>query len=131
MVAPTKMAESSGRFTIRGIRVHQLFSIFYAMRLETREMCKFAKCTITSRNFIEGERLLNAGHIMNCGRIEGSAAYNILAFCVQTSGVKEKPHILKGEVDDEGKILSMTCSCVAVLSETCKHSVAVLLYLTR
>ena len=60
-----------------------------------REMCKFAKCTISSQNFIEVERLRNVGHIMNCGRIEGSTEYNLLAFCVQSSGGKEKPHILK------------------------------------
>ena len=109
-----------------------MFSIFYAiMRLEIGKVCKFAKCGVSSRNFVEGERLLNAGHVLNCGKIDESAEHNLLAFCVQTSGVKERPHTIKGEICAGEKILSMTCSCKAGLSEMCKHIVGVLLYITR
>ena len=110
-----------------------MFSIFYAiMRLEIGEVCKFAKCGVSSRNFVEGEILLiNAGYVLNCGTIDESAEHNLLAFCVQTSGVKERPHTIKGEIGARGKILSMTCSCKAGLSEMCKHIVGVLLYVTR
>ena len=101
------------------------------MRLEIGEVCKFAKCGVSSRNFVEGERLLNAGHVLNCGKIDGSAEHNLLAFCVQMSGVKERPHTIKGEISAGGKILSMTCSCKAGLSEMWKHIVGVLLYVTR
>ena len=36
------------------------------MRLEIGEMCKFAKCGVLSRNFVEWERLLNASRVLNC-----------------------------------------------------------------
>ena len=101
------------------------------MRLEIGEVWKFAKCGVSSRNFVEGETLLNAGHVLNCGKIDRSAEHNLLAFCVQTSGVKERPHSIKGEIGAGRKILSMTCSCKAGLSEMWKHIVGVLLYVTR
>ena len=45
--------------------------------------------------------------------------------------MKERPHTIKGEIGAGGKILSMTCSCKAGLSEMWKHIVGVLLYVTR
>ena len=78
------MCDNQPRSTLR---VNQLLPIFYAMNLKMRETCKFAKCTISSRNFIKSQRLPNDGHIMNYSRTEGSSEYNLLTLYVQTRRV--------------------------------------------
>jgi len=39
------------------------------MKLTLSEICKYGECTITSRNFSEGEKLLNSDYVIKCGRI--------------------------------------------------------------
>jgi hypothetical protein len=51
-----------------------------------------------------------------------------LAFCMQSSGLKEKPHEIHGEISFTDEILSKVCSCKAGLGEKCKHIVGTLLY---
>lgn len=101
------------------------------MKLSMGEICKFTNSTPSCRNFIKGERILHAGHVINCAR-QNSAGVDIkiIAFCMQTSNLKSAPHEIKAKVAFDNTISDITCSCKAGLSKTCKHSVAVLLYLT-
>lgn len=53
---------------------------------------------------------------------------------MQSSHIREKPHEITGELDENSsniEIKSFICSCVAGASESCKHVVAVLLLLNR
>lgn len=102
------------------------------MRLELSEICKYGACTVSSRNFREGEKLLNSNYITKCGRIRTeSNTYKIIAYCRQYSSPDEKPHEVKGDINSTGSICTFTCSCKAGLGEKCKHILAVLLFCSR
>ena len=101
------------------------------MKITLQEIFKFAQCTVTSRNLIEGERLLNSKHIIKCGKLESGDNLNIKAYCLQTSNLKGQPHEINGVIGRNGSIISFKCSCKAGLSEKCKHILAVLLYCNR
>ncbi|XP_039312415.1 uncharacterized protein LOC105199508 [Solenopsis invicta] len=57
--------------------------------------------------------------------------FEITAFCLQTSDLKGVPHEIKGNINKEGKVISMKCSCKAGLGSACKHILAVLFYCSR
>ncbi|KAK0070653.1 hypothetical protein PV325_000263, partial [Microctonus aethiopoides] len=104
------------------------------MRVTIQEICKFASATPTSRNFTGGENIIDRGHILNCGNVnisDDSDVYHILAFCLQTSCLKNEPHEINGQITKAGKINGMECTCKARLGSTCKHIVAVLLFCNR
>lgn len=101
------------------------------MLLSIAKICRFGNCTSNSRNFVEGERLLNAGHV-TCHKLsEGSADVNVIGFCLQTAGIKNSPHTIKGGITSNGSILNMQCSCKAGLSVKCKHILSLLLLCNR
>lgn len=106
------------------------------MKVSMQEICKFANTQPSCKSFIGGEGLLNAGHVLHCGKVNSENAsdnsvYKILAFCLQTSSIRDSPHEINGKITKIGEILSMSCSCKAGLSGACKHVVAVLLYCNR
>lgn len=75
-----------------------------------------------NRNFVEGERILKAEHILKCGKNSIQSvrqAVSITAYCLQPSNIKENPHQIAGEVSVCGKIQSMVCTCKAGLGEKC------------
>ncbi|XP_067143340.1 uncharacterized protein [Centruroides vittatus] len=101
------------------------------------EILKYAACSSSSRNFIEGEQLLLAGHVILCGIIEKNEqdrSVHFCALCLQTSALTSVPHRITGFlkfIDLSYKIDSITCSCKAGQSGKCKHCLAVLLFLNR
>lgn len=103
------------------------------MKLPMAEICKFANCTVSSRNYVEGEKVLNSKHILLCGKLglTSTDKIKIIAYCLQTSDLKNNPHEIKGEMTAGGLIINFQCSCKAGLSEKCKHVLAVLLYCNR
>lgn len=104
------------------------------MRVMIQEICRFASATPTSRNFIAGENIIDRGHLLNCGKVSNSNdsdVVQILAFCLQTTSLREEPHEINGQILKDGKIIGMECSCKAGLGNTCKHIVAVLLFCNR
>ncbi|XP_066587824.1 uncharacterized protein [Prorops nasuta] len=104
------------------------------MKLTINEICNFTKSIPSHRNFIEGEKLLNAKHIIFCGKttsVKETSDFNFIAFCLQTSNMKGSPHEINGSISSAAKIKDVKCSCKAGLSKKCKHSVAVFLYLSR
>lgn len=38
------------------------------MKLNLADVCAFANATPTTRNFIEGEKIFQAGHVLFCGK---------------------------------------------------------------
>ncbi|KAJ8975630.1 hypothetical protein NQ317_002804 [Molorchus minor] len=106
------------------------------MFLSIGNVLKYLNATPDSRNFVEGERLLNASHLILCGIEEKCEAnLNIFALCLQTSALSSPPHeisgIIKNSVENGMSVTSMSCTCKAGLGGTCKHIAAVLLYCTR
>lgn len=84
------------------------------------------------RTFVEGERVLNAHHLILCGFTSRVNQHlRIFALCSKTSGLKELPHELKFLIDKDKNSLSEKCSCVAGVEGKCKHGVALLLFLNR
>ncbi|XP_015114459.1 uncharacterized protein LOC107039392 [Diachasma alloeum] len=107
----------------------------FIMKVFMQELCRFAEAQPSSRNFIESEKLLEAGHVIQWGQTSNdNTSTNIheaLAFCLQTSTLKGNPHEMSGKIDGNGRVIEMTCTCKAGLSGRCKHAVAVLLYCNR
>ncbi|XP_050497488.1 uncharacterized protein LOC126892001 [Diabrotica virgifera virgifera] len=108
-------------------------------RLRLVEYLEYLGGTNTSRSVCEGEEVLNAGHVILCGKSNSSTSDKILiyALCLQTSALTSDPHKIRGELlqcnSEKGtiKIKSMFCSCKAGASGRCKHISAVLLNCTR
>ena len=95
--------------------------------LSLSQVLEFIESTPNSRNFVKGEKIINAGHLIFFGLNNQSAnQHNILS-----SAFRDKPHEIKTIIDQNGKIVSSKCSCTAGLSERCKHVTAVLLFCTR
>ena len=113
---------------------------------------KYAKSTPSSRNMIEGERIINSqGMIIMCGLTKKTdQLINIFGLCLRTSGLTENPHEISGELlikiaetptdannnvssleirPDEENNINMSCTCNAGVY--CKHIVAILLFCNR
>ncbi|CAN8002354.1 unnamed protein product, partial [Ixodes hexagonus] len=92
--------------------------------LETRIRC-----------LVEGEEVLNAGHIICCGvKASSAASVTVQGLCIQTSHVKEKPHELEFVYghDRSVKVCGLGhCSCKAGNSQRCKQMIAMLLFVNR
>ena len=102
------------------------------MILSKEEICSWANTSDSKRNFKEGERIINAGHIIYCGKnIDFNGSVRLSAKCLSTSSLRREPHEIKGEVLSSGHIISMTCTCKAGLGEKCKHVLGTLLYCYR
>lgn len=103
--------------------------------INIRVICDWAGTNPKQRNFVEGERILKAGHLIKFGKnkekCERSGVVNFTAYCLKTSKLKENPHEINGEVTLSGEISSIQCSCKAGLGEQCKHIIATLLYCNR
>lgn len=95
-------------------------------------ICDWASTNPKQKNFVEGERILKAGHIIKCAKNEDkdecSDTVSFTAYCLETSKLKEAPHEINGKVELSGKIISIQCSCKAGLSEQCQHIVIILDY---
>ena len=75
------------------------------------DICDWAGENLAGRKFVEGERVLSAGHIIKCGKNGDSNGdiVSILSVCLQTSQLREKPHEINGEINKTGKIVSFKC----------------------
>lgn len=73
-----------------------------------------------------GKEVLKAGHVIVCGWTKSEPPIlQILALCLQSTGVRKSPYELNLTLDD-GDIKDMRCQCAAGINGKCKHSVAVL-----
>lgn len=99
------------------------------------EIYTFCNGTPTTRNMVEGESILNSGHLIHCGYTnKDDANINLFAMCLQTSALREKPHEVYGTLSFQNCtwiVSQMVCSCKAGASQTCKHTVATLLHINR
>ena len=52
---------------------------------------------VSKRNFKEGERMINAGRIIYCGKnIDFNGSVRLSSKCLSTSSLKGEPHEIKG-----------------------------------
>lgn len=104
------------------------------MYLKLNSVFAYLQATPTSRSFVEGEAVLQAGHVIQCGFTEkNKEIWHVNARCVQTSAVKKDPHEIRGILICAGDvhIKEMACSCKAGASGFCKHIAATLLFISR
>ena len=112
-------------------------------RISMRNICNYANANPWSRNYVEGERILNSNLIVICGVTKKECnEFFVYSLILQTSHITNNPHKIKGkliinsenfnnEISQDVDISTMDCSCKAGQSEICKHVVAVLLYCNR
>uniref|UniRef100_A0A2S2NLW6 SWIM-type domain-containing protein n=1 Tax=Schizaphis graminum TaxID=13262 RepID=A0A2S2NLW6_SCHGA len=107
------------------------------MLLTLNTIFAYAKCTISSRNLIEGEQVLNSNQVILCGKLQienDRSNITIKSLVIQSSKVSDMPHEITGKLHIQAgliHILNFLCTCKAGASECCKHVVAVLLHLNR
>ncbi|KAJ8976154.1 hypothetical protein NQ317_018093 [Molorchus minor] len=108
---------------------------FFNMRLLLEDYFSYLNASFSSRNVKEGEEVLNANHIILCGKTKSTDnEIYIQALCLQTSALNSQPHSITGILINNGEkitIRRMVCTCKAGAGERCKHISAVLLYCTR
>lgn len=106
-------------------------SLAYSLCL--KEIFRYGDCTVTSRNFEEGEKLLKTGHIIAIGkRPAPDYLYQIYALVPKSSSLYGEPHVVEGTIEKKKlKISKFTCNPCKSGSDKCKHIMAVLLYCNR
>ncbi|CAI6344223.1 unnamed protein product [Macrosiphum euphorbiae] len=105
-------------------------------RVSLNEIYTFCNGTPITKNMVEGENILNSGHLIHCGYTnKDDANINLFAMCLQTSALRDKPHEVYGTLSFQNEITwivsQIVCSCKAGASQTCKHIVATLLHINR
>ncbi|XP_040358388.2 uncharacterized protein LOC120843240 [Ixodes scapularis] len=82
----------------------------------------------TSRLLLEGEAVLEAGHVVTCSvkeKVDSNSTF--VGFVLQTSALSRDPHEVEIVVKEK-TVAAASCSCKAG-SYKCKHIVAMLLYI--
>ncbi|KAF7997653.1 hypothetical protein HCN44_008826 [Aphidius gifuensis] len=90
------------------------------MLLSINDITEWLGCNFERRNYVYGEKILNAKHLTRCGLNATKQNANDITFwaqCISTSKPKEKPHDINGVIKKNGKIISVKCSCVAGFGE--------------
>ncbi|XP_064471985.1 uncharacterized protein LOC135386149 [Ornithodoros turicata] len=104
-------------------------------RLSLSDILRFVNLSEDSRSLVEGERLLDAEHVILCGKTEESTSgVEIVALCLSTSALKGDPHVVTASLkaqNDSFRVSKTSCTCKAGNSESCKHEVGVLLLCNR
>lgn len=104
------------------------------MLLKIEEIVAWTGTNPSRRNYVEGNRVLEANHIIkilkNAEKLDGETV-SIICLCLQTTHMRDSPHEVFGDFKKSGEIISMKCSCKAGLGEKCKHIIATLLYCSR
>ena len=100
--------------------------------LSLKSIFQYGECNENSRNFEEGERVINARHILIIGRRPSpDHIYEIYSLVVQTSGLYDSPHKIEGTIEKKNlKIHLFSCTCKSGSSK-CKHIIATLLHCNR
>ena len=63
------------------------------MILSKEEICRWANTSDSKRNFQERERIINAGHIIYCGKnIDFNGSVRLSAECLSISSLKREPY---------------------------------------
>lgn len=112
------------------------FSIFLEMKLSILVYMKYLGGSEHSKCVVEGENVLNAGHLILAGKIQETSCSNFIdvyGLCLQSSALDSNPHEITGRLSiaSSVKIINMLCSCKAGNSGKCKHISAFLIRIIR
>ena len=110
--------------------LHTWFCLFsyYIMIITIQEICQWAETDPGKRNFIGGEKVLNAGHLTTCGRVKNAYDANNIVYKIFEHNNNNEPHKIHGQISRKGAIMKFECSRKAEKGERCKHVLATLLY---
>lgn len=76
------------------------------MRISIQEICNYVGTTPHSKNFTGDENIINQGHLLNCGKVsEEKNSSKIIAFCLQSSSIRDDPHEINGDIMKDGRIM--------------------------
>ena len=79
------------------------------MILSKEKIFRWTNTSDSKTNFKEGERIINAGHIIYWGKnIDFNGSVRLNAKCLSISSLTREPHEIKGEVLRSRCISSMT-----------------------
>lgn len=68
-------------------------------KISLTDIFTFCSANSNTRNMVEGENILNSGHLINCGYIQNDLKIiDIQALCLQTSAIRDKPHNITGSL---------------------------------
>ena len=68
------------------------------MILSKEEICRWANASDSKSNFKEGERIINADHIIYCGKnIDFNGSVRLSSKCLSISSLKRELHEIKWE----------------------------------
>uniref|UniRef100_A0A6P7H3Y7 Uncharacterized protein LOC114344070 isoform X1 n=1 Tax=Diabrotica virgifera virgifera TaxID=50390 RepID=A0A6P7H3Y7_DIAVI len=106
------------------------------MKLKIAEYMAYLQCSAHSKCVVEGENVLDAGHLILAGKtVQHLNKIFIYGLCIQSSAINQNPHEIKGELmtikGNVLKINAMHCSCKAGNSGRCKHISAFLVKCVR
>lgn len=104
------------------------------MKLGIMEYMRYLGGSEHSKCVVEGENVINAGHLLSAGKLEETSDFiSIYGLCVQSSSVDSLPHEVTGKlsVGSTINILNMLCTCKAGNSGRCKHVSALLIKCIR
>lgn len=76
------------------------------MLINLENICDWAGTNPAQRNFVEGERVLAANHILKCGLSYEDASSDEISFtalCLQTSCIRGPPHEINGKLQKTEK----------------------------
>lgn len=107
------------------------------MKLSIVEYMKYISGSEHSKCVVEGENVLDAGHLILAGKIKETSCsdyIDVYGLCLQSSALDSNPHEITGKLSITAKYLkitSMICSCKAGNSGKCKHVSAFLIRCIR
>ena len=78
---------------------------------------------------IEGQAVLDAGHLISCGVINEEGEVAIKALCVRSSSVQDSPHELHAVLARRHFRCNARAKQGYQLSETCKRCIALLTHI--
>jgi len=62
-------------------------------------LCEYTRASLSSRNMIEGQNIINSGMIIMCGTTEKTKCkIDLYSLCLQTSALTSEPHIITGRL---------------------------------
>ena len=79
------------------------------MKISINEIFSFTQSSPSCRNFVEGERVLNANHVIFCGKKKcaDKDCINFVAFCLQTWNMRSTPHEIANSISHTVKIIDI------------------------
>ena len=88
------------------------------LTLQLHTLCEFANAIPSSRNLIEGQKVVNSGMIIIIGvTSKSNESIELFALCLQTSALTSEPHTITGTLkinDSNNNYLTRKMSLLSI-----------------